>query len=117
MPGGSSQARAGRGASATTAAASTTIDRFVMPTSNARVARAQAGWLAAAVSRGGWLGALLGQDELVGPRDAQAVLLAAMDDDDLAPALEERGARKLPFGRGRRGLGHHASPSRICCAR
>src|SRR5215470_16181373 len=37
--------------------------------------------------RAGWL---LGQDQLVRLRDAQAIHLAVMDDDHLAPALEER---------------------------
>ena len=54
-----------------------------------------------------------------GEGSSKPVGLTVMDDDDLALALEQHGARDLALGVGDRPLGGsaHASPSRICWAR
>lgn len=61
--------------------------------------------------RSGWLpgSVLIRQDQLLGPCDPQAVLLPPVDDDDLALAVEQRGAVEPGDGgrfasRARRGL-------------
>src|SRR5439155_11010338 len=77
-------------------------------------------WLARSV--------LLRQDELVGPRDSEPVLLDAVDDNELARVLEEVRARHDPpcrtlrrtrslIGRLRRRRGHRAPADRAPIAR
>src|SRR5688500_4743545 len=84
--------------------------RIAGPGSSAGAAPATPARLAArrtatSAARGGVIG-LLGQDQLVRLRDAEPVLLPAVHDDDLARALEQRGAVEAPRpARDRRGRG------------
>src|SRR5882724_4781449 len=79
-------ARAGRTTRTTDRASNTRVNRFIGILQPACV-----GWLAGAgrIRALGWLARLLRQDELVGPRDAEPVLLLAVLDDDLAPGAEQ----------------------------
>src|SRR5438046_5973594 len=62
-------------------------------------------WLAARPGgRAGWLGGcLLRQDQLVGSRDAEPILLLTVDDDELTGGLEEV---RAPHDPPRRGTDH-----------
>src|SRR5438477_12962558 len=75
------------------------------------------GWRRGAVrAPAGWL-ALLRQDQLVAPRDAEPVLFLAVLDDDLASRAKEvfcpddRRARRRRGGGGRRRV---RAPGRVC---
>src|SRR5712691_7411751 len=84
------------------------------------------GWLAPKEGgeRAGWFG-LLREDQLVRLGDLKPVLLAAVDDHDLAPPAEDfraaepdhRGARRRFGGPDLRRLVDHPSRSLICWAR
>src|SRR5207244_12713804 len=80
------RARAGRTTRTTDRASNTRVNRFIGILQPACV-----GWLAGGgrIRALGWLARLLRQDELVGPRDAEPVLLLAVLDDDLAPGAEQ----------------------------